>query len=108
MDYNTYIDTDVMHTNAEEIKRRIIAINDIFTNVNSNMLEAQTREYWKGQTSEILFSKYEELRKNYDTIITSLNVLTDFIITVADAYVDFDQQAYKSINNADLDMNHKN
>jgi len=101
---NTYIDTEIIRANIQDISARITAINDIFNNVNNDMQRTQTYEYWCGNTSDVVFKKYDELKTSYDTVISSLMTLTNFVNIVCDAYESFEMNINNSVTKGDLDI----
>ncbi len=99
-----YIDTDVLQASIDLVNKRINMINDVFNKTNFDMEEIQKNEYWTGRTSEVIFEKYDKLKSNYETVITSLHKLNDFMQYINNAYLDFDKRLNSSVEKSDLAM----
>ena len=88
----------------DDMNKRASKIEEIFTKANKDMSLVKDCSYWTGNTSDIVFEKYDELKQNYDAIIYSLKTLNNFIDGVKDAYIQFDQTIEKNVDDSDLSM----
>ena len=104
MKTDTYINTDIIMDNVNDINRRIEKINDLFSKTNVDFDEIKKYDNWTGRTSETVLGKYDQLKTNYDSVIYSLKTLANFMSGVADAYIRFDEYVYKMVSESDLEV----
>lgn len=73
----------------------ISEIDNLFKNEDNNFKEIVENNIWKGDLQESVTDKYNELSKNYDDIISSLNKLKQFMEKTLEEY----KRLETSINN---------
>ena len=100
-----YINTDAMISDKNNILKRIENIRELFNKYDNEMSLSKEKQIWFGDASKAMYSKYEELSSNYDTIIESMKKIADTIGKVANAYIEWDKEMIKLAETYDLDIN---
>ncbi len=82
-------------------------IDDIFKNENANLEGISGNDTWRCSLQEATYKKYNDLSVNYDTIIDSLNKLSNFMEKTIESYEKLDNTLNKDIqiNENDLNVN---
>ena len=104
MKTEVYINTDIMQEVVESIHKRTNKINEIFEKTSRDIEIVQKNEYWTGKTSESVYRKYDELKNNYEPIIASMITLNDFVNSVKDAYIEWENYVSRQVSDSDLNM----
>ncbi len=104
MKTEVYIDTNIMQEVVDSIFKRINRMNEIFEKANRDVEIVQKHEYWTGKTSESVYRKYDELKNNYEPIIASMVTLNEFVNSVKDAYIEWDNYVTRQVTDSDLNM----
>ena len=73
-------------------------IDNIFKNENENLKGISGVDTWTSDLQESTYRKYNELSSNYETIINSLNELSNFLDKTLDSYEKLDISLNKDIN----------
>ena len=105
MNTKNYINTDSMANSTNSLNSKINKINELFTKINTEMQSAQDRQIWLGNTSDAIFTKYNDLKSNYDAITTSMNSVVEFMNLVVNSYNEWEEKMEELAENGDLDMN---
>lgn len=82
-------------------------IDDLFKNEDENLKGISGIDTWKSGLQEATYKKYNELSANYNTIIDSLNKLSNFMEKTLDSYEKLDNTLSKDIqiNENNLNVN---
>ena len=102
-----YVDTDGMFSNADNITKRIEKMQEIFDNTNKEMNVSKDKQIWLGSSSDTMYSKYDELSKNYEPVIESMNKIVKVINNIANSYIEWDKSMIELSETYDLDINKK-
>ena len=100
----TNVNFDRMNDLIATFDTRIANIDEIFKNVDKDMKRLKDEKLWTGKTSEIIYDKYELLRKNYPTIIKSLNILSNYMSQIVVAFEDLEKRTQEDASKSDLEV----
>ena len=100
----TNVNFDRMNDLIATFDTRIANIDEIFKNVDKDMKRLKDEKLWTGKTSEIIYDKYELLRKNYPTIIKSLNILSNYMSQIVVAFEDLENRTKSDASKSDLQV----
>lgn len=100
----TNVNFDRMNDLIATFDKRIANIDEIFKNVDKDMTRMKDDKLWTGKTSEIIYEKYELLKKNYPTIIKSLNILSNYMSQIVVAFEDLEKRTQEDASKSDLEV----
>jgi uncharacterized protein YukE len=83
---------------------RINRVSEIFTKANTDMDYVRTNGFWTGTTSDTVYEKYDQLKSNYDSIISSLTTLNDFVDNIKESYISWDNYMKQKAEELDIDI----
>ena len=82
-------------------------VETIFQNETNNMERINATEIWTGDTQEVIYNKYQELKENYNPIIESLGTYIKFMRQTIEDYKKLENKIGNDIdiNRVQLDVN---
>ncbi len=82
-------------------------VNQIFQREDKNMERINQTEAWAGDTQEVVYNKYQELKENYNPILNSLQTYINFMKQTVSDYKELEGKINSDADNnaSELDVN---
>jgi hypothetical protein len=98
-------DTNKFENIINELENTLPSFEDVFKNQDKNFSMIDGTDIWKGDTQKVITSKYNDLRKNYDSIDETLRNYIKYLKITVDNYKRYEEMVDKSVSENEENLN---
>lgn len=89
------------------LEESLTRLHGIFTHEDQNMRIIDDTDVWSGKTQQVITTKYNELRENFEPIEQSLGIYINFLKNALADYKKIESQFSSAINVNDSNLDVK-